>query len=541
VGEVLVGTGRRTTQPWWPAVGARHLWTGAVAGVVAGALTAAALSSSGPALVPTRAALAAEAPAPSAVGGAAALAVPDTLPAPADGWRAAVLASTARVRTEGVAPATAVSGLLTFRGSATRSFHGTGPVPARAALDWSYPDRAMCGTSTVGEETTQWCGSGWTGQPAVVERDGRTWVVVGAYDRAVHFVDAETGTDVLPPFPTGDIIKGSVTVDPDGYPIVYTGSRDGRYRAIAIDGDAPRELWSLTAADATGPTRWNDDWDGAGLVLDDRLVVGGENSRLFVVQLNRGYDGDGRVTIDPEVLWDAAGWDDALLADVGDANVSFESSVTVVDGTAYLVNSGGLVQGWDLSALDRGEAPTRTFRYWVGDDADATIVAGDDGLLYVGVEHERGTARSAEVGQVVALDPGSPDDPLVWSFHDPQARPGQVAGAWGTPALHDDVVIVPLTGGALVGLDRRNGAVRWQLDLGDHLWSSPVVVDDVLIQGDCAGALHAFDLPPDGPPTSRWTVALGGCIESTPAVWAGRAYVGTRAGRLHAVAAAPAG
>ena len=36
-------------------------------------------------------------------------------------------------------------------------------------------------------------GTGWTGEPAVFERDGRTWVVFGAYDRALHFVDADTG------------------------------------------------------------------------------------------------------------------------------------------------------------------------------------------------------------------------------------------------------------------------------------------------------------------------------------------------------------
>ena len=39
-------------------------------------------------------------------------------------------------------------------------------------------------------------GSGWTGQPAVFDRDGRTWVVFGAYDRQIHFVDYETGEDI---------------------------------------------------------------------------------------------------------------------------------------------------------------------------------------------------------------------------------------------------------------------------------------------------------------------------------------------------------
>ena len=90
------------------------------------------------------------------------------------------------------------------------------------------------------------------GEPAVFERDGRTWVVFGAYDRAIHFVDADTGQDIIPPFPTGDMIKGSVTIDPQGYPIVYSGSRDNYLRAIAFDRPQPTELWSLSA-DAVSP------------------------------------------------------------------------------------------------------------------------------------------------------------------------------------------------------------------------------------------------------------------------------------------------
>ena len=74
------------------------------------------------------------------------------------------------------------------------------------------------------------------------QADGRTWVVFGAYDRAIHFVDADTGQDIIPPFPTGDIIKGSVTIDPQGYPIVYSGSRDNYLRAIAFDRPQLRQL-----------------------------------------------------------------------------------------------------------------------------------------------------------------------------------------------------------------------------------------------------------------------------------------------------------
>lgn len=425
--------------------------------------------------------------------------------------------------------------LLTFRGNATRTFHGTGPIGVDATVRWSYPSTQLCADSTVGNETTQWCGTGWTGQPAVIQREGRTWVVVGAYDRAVHFIDGDTGQAIIPPFVTGDIIKGSVTVDPDGYPIVYSGSRDGSYRAIAFDGSAPRELWSLSAADATGPTLWNDDWDSAGLVVDNHLVVGGENSRLFVARLERGYDDQGMVTLSGTVVADVAGWDQELLDGVGDQNVSIEGSVAIHGGVVYFANSGGLVQGWSLASLTNPAVePERVFRWWSGDDTDATVVIDPaDGHLIVASEWERHTERSRTVGQVVRLDPSHPTDPLVWSFTDPSAAAGvEVAGVWATPALWRDQVIVPTTSGVLFGLDSKTGQRRWSRDLGDHLWSSPVVIDDVLIQGDCLGTIHAFDLDPTGPPAEKWHLELQGCVESTPAVWQGQLFVGTRAGRI---------
>jgi hypothetical protein len=65
---------------------------------------------------------------------------------------------------------------------------------------------------------------------------------------------------------------------------------------------------------------------------------------------------------------------------------------------------------------------------------------------------------------------------------------------------------------------------------------SPVVVNGVWLQGDCAGVLHAFDVrSPRTDPPELWSVELGGCIESTPAVWKGRIYVGTRAGFEYAL------
>jgi len=427
-----------------------------------------------------------------------------------------------------------VDGLLTFRGNPTRTYYGRGPMPSAPEILWRFPEEGgMCGESTVSGETTTWCGTGWTGQPAIFERDGRSWLTFGAYDHNVHFLDAATGDRMLPDLPTGDIIKGSVTIDPDGFPLLYTGSRDGFYRVVAFDRPTPEVLWELSA-EAVSPTLWNDDWDGAGLVLDDHLVLGGENSQLHVVKLQRAYAPDGQVTVEPRLVFNTPGWDDELLDAIGDENVSIESSVAVSERTVYFANSGGLVQGWDLGPLfDATGPPTRVFRFWTGDDTDATVVIDDEGMLYVASEWERHTDRSAEVGQLMKLDPTNPDDPVVWSVDDQGAS---VAGFWATPALYGDLVVAATNGGEVLGLDRATGAERWRFDLPGPTWQSPVVVDDVLVQGDCDGVLHGFDVSdPNRPPEELWQVELEGCIESTPAVWDGRLYVGARGGAFYAI------
>ena len=425
-----------------------------------------------------------------------------------------------------------VEGLLTFRGNPTRTYYGRGPVPTDPEILWTFPDRAMCSDSAVGGRIINWCGSGWTGQPAVFERDGQTWVALGAYSRNVHFLDFDTGERLLPDFRTGDIIKGSVTIDPDGYPLLYTGSRDNDYRVIAFDGAEPVELWALNAADVS-PTRWNNDWDGAGLVLRDHLLIGGENSQFHIVKLNRGYDEQGRVTVDPELVFNTPGWDDDLIAAVG-GNVSIENSVAVSGNVVYFANSGGLIQGWDISGLEHGLEVSQVFRYWAGDDIDATLVIDDEGMLYAGIEYERGTQRSHDIGQIIKLDPTKPpEDALLWGV---DQRPRLDSGVWATPGLHADLLIVPTDSGDVLGLDRFTGAERWRVELSGPTWASPVIVDDVWIQGDCGGTLHAFDVSDTTiEPPKLWEIGLNGCIESTPALWNGKVIVGTRAGFVHAV------
>lgn len=427
---------------------------------------------------------------------------------------------------------TEVPGLLTFRGNPTRSFHGTGPVPrTQPQILWRYPGEPMCGESREYNEVRTWCGTGWTGQPAVFEREGRTWVVFGAYDYGVHFVDAATGAEIIPPFMTGDIAKGAATVDPDGYPLVYIGSRDNKLRIIAIDGPEPRSLWSVDGQ--TDDRKWNNDWDAAPLVVNGHLIEGGENSWFYGFRLNRSYGPDGRVMVNPELVFRVPGFDDQVLADLGDSRVSLEASVSMSGDIAYLNSSGGLLQGWDLAPLRTGRGQVeRVFRFWTGDDSDATVVTDDEGYLYVGVEVDRDTSRVRELGQMLKIDPRL-DDPVVWSV---DVHGGPDTGTWSTPAVVDDLVVWPTKPGKVYGLDRATGAIRWTLNLPWGMLSSPAVVDEVLIVGDAGGTLRAWDISDRvNRPVALWEVPLGDMIESTPAVWEGRIYVGTRGGFVYAV------
>ena len=157
-------------------------------------------------------------------------------------------------------------------------------------------------------------------------------------------------------------------------------------------------------------------------------------------------------------------------------------------------------------------------------------------MLYVAAEFERRNARSQELGQLFKLDPTQDgEDALVWSVEENQ---GANTGIWGTPALHDGAVIFGSEGGQFRAVDQETGEDLWNIEgLGFHLWSSPVVVDDVLLMGDCFGSLHAFDASDiRNEPDKLWELQLDdGCIESTPAVWEGNIVVGTRRGGVYGI------
>ena len=316
---------------------------------------------------------------------------------------------------------------------------------------------------------------------------------IGAFDDHYHFLDAGTGVPSYPDLVTGDLAKGSATTDADGYPLYYAGSRDNQLRVVAMDRPQPTVLWQVDAHTSVPEPLWNDDWDGAPLQIGDYLLEGGENSWFYVIRLHRGYGPDGLVRVDPQIVAIERGWDDQLLRDLHDPppapDVSIEDSVAYRDGIVYFANSGGLVQGWDISDLLNGGTapPKRVFRFWTGDDTDASVVIDADGFLYVASEYQRFNERSKELGQLMKLDPRRPDDPVVWSIPATEIGFEGAGGSWSTPALYGDYVYFTTAAGRVLEVERSTGRIVWEEQINAPTIASPVVVDGTLAAGRLLG------------------------------------------------------
>jgi outer membrane protein assembly factor BamB len=442
---------------------------------------------------------------------------------------------------------TKFKGLTTFRGNATRNYYGEGPVPTHPVVRWRAPKSGgYCGTSSNLGVTKVWCGTGWTGQPNVIQhRNGSIELREGAYDGHYHFLNGATGQPYRSDLVTGDLAKGSATTDSDGYPLYYAGSRDNYFRIVALDrpGGTPTVLWKYNSR-SNPHLVWNDDWDGAALQVGDYLMEGCENSWFYIWKLNRHYDSNHLIQVDPQLKMLVPGYDSQLLHDLGDEDVSIENSVAydANRGVVYFGNSGGLVQGWDVSDIMKGGSHyKRVFRFWDGDETDASIVIDSQGYLYVGRHASfnvpsRPQTRDHQVGDLMKLDPTKPDDPVVWSVQIGGFAPD--GGLLGTPALYKGIVYATNTEGGVSAIDSKTGSMLWHQDLDGAVWSSPVPVDDRLIVADGAGGVNCFDITnPRTSPKLLWRVKLSdSTIESTPAVWHGWIWVGSRDGGIYGIA-----
>lgn len=216
---------------------------------------------------------------------------------------------------------TQLEGVITFHGNNYRDLAG-----------WGTADITEGKLTTVRTKRTgaigTWGGVAWTGQPLAVRwpaelrskmtalydefrnKENFTEVIIATLDGHVYFEELETGEKTRDAIKVGAPIKGSPSIDPRGYPILYVGQGVGPkggttddhmyFRAFSlIDG----KLLMKVGADSRDPFAYRgwQAYDSSPLIHagTDTLIQPGENGVIYVCKLNTNYDAaTGAVSMD---------------------------------------------------------------------------------------------------------------------------------------------------------------------------------------------------------------------------------------------------
>ena len=453
---------------------------------------------------------------------------------------------------------TALEGVITFRGGNLRQSGAYGTA-ALESSDFKVLWSQRIGSIDSGY--TRWTGVGWTGQPVLVRwpeelrrgmnidgafqnRNDLIEAIYGTLDGNIYFFEAATGKPTRPPIKLGFPIKGSVSVDPRGYPLLYVGQ--GISKANGKTGSIGWRVYSLIDQrelfflDGHDPLCLRDHgaFDGVCLVdgAADTAILGGENGLFYRIKLNTRFDRDAMtIAVSPSVT--TYRYKCAISGELG-----IENSVAAWGGYAWFADNSGLLTCFDLNAMQP---------VWLldaGDDTDASIALehGQDGrlALYTVNQVDKQGARGRCTMRRVDAMTGISD----WSFSVNCTSDGDNGGGgFASPAVgagaYADYVYFNICrtegGGTLFCFNKADGALMWQRDTGSASWSSPLLVyrpdgTGVLVVANATGRgmLRMYD-PATGKKLGG--VQLRGLIEASPAVFGDTLIVGTRDCRIYGI------
>jgi outer membrane protein assembly factor BamB len=451
---------------------------------------------------------------------------------------------------------TDVEGVLTFRGNHYRD------APSWGTADILEEKLDIVWTTTIGAvsgHNSWWPGAGWTGQPLLVHWPEETRRVMGidpalkekdlveviypVFDGNIYCLDLDNGQATREPIHVGYGFKGTASVDPRGYPLLYAGQglndtngRIGPFRYRIFDLIQNKEIAGIAGRDAVAFRSWGA-FDASALInwQSDTLLEPAENGLFYRVKLNTVFDpGTQTVSVDPQQT--------KLRYRVG-SNPSYgiESSPVAWRNLLYFSDNDGNIVCLDVNQL----AIIWVFR--AGDDSDATMVLEEteDGVfLYHGnTIDKRGRASPCQLRKIDALT-----GKLIWQHDVPCVYESYLnGGLLATPLIgrddFSDLVIFNVCkttshqAGTLLALNKDDGSVNWERSLEHYSWSSPVSVQSK--QGrtygifcDSAGIMHLFD-PLTGDDLD--TVSIGQNCEASPAVYQDMIVVGTYAQKIYGV------
>ena len=453
---------------------------------------------------------------------------------------------------------TQVPGVLVFRGNNARS------APAYGTAEVSEAKLQVAWTQDTGEvrgDGSYWPGAGWTGQPLLVNWPEATRKAMGYADEfandpdfteviyptftgVIYRLDLATGKQTRAPIDTGCGYKGTGSIDPRGYPLLYAGQglddMDGvncpwQYRVFDLIQNKQVAGWG-----GTDPAAPRKDWgafDSSALVngASDTLIEPAENGLVYKAKLNAKFDPVAKtVSVDPQLTR-------MEYRTPSSSKYGIESSAVAYRNLMFASDNDGNLICWDANTMAV---------VWVrdiGDDSDASMVLEEtpEGVfLYHGntLDHRGGTdaEQVTNLRKINALT-----GELVWEYkvptlHDSPNNGGLLATPLlGTGEISDLIIFnvsktSSLKAGDMVALDRKTGELVWKRHLKRYSWSSPVQITSTTgkaygIVTDSGGTMHLFD-PNTGADLS--TLSLGKNTEASPAVYGNMIVVASYARRI---------
>ncbi len=437
---------------------------------------------------------------------------------------------------------TSLEGITCFRGNNYRSSASYGFV------DVVEEKLEEVWTAKVGYIGT-WTGVGWTGQPAIVKWDDKVKnimninadkkqktdlkeVIYATLDGKIYFLDLDDGVPTRSPINSGAPFKGSVMVDPRGYPLLYAGEGiphgDGKIGYKIFDLINQSEKFYLDGLDKNRYRSWGA-FDSNGLLdaSSDTLIECGENGLLYRIKLNTQFDPDkGNIFIDPETIT-------YRYKPLKNNTIGVESSPVYYKNYIFFVDNAGYLQCVDLNTLKP---------VWirnVTDDTDSTMVLEDDGtgvFLYTACEVDlQGSNGYSYIRKINALT-----GKLIWEKSYKCVYDSLNGGALASPVLGkgdiSNLVIFNIAKtdnsvvGKIVALYKDTGEEAWCIDHPYYCWSSPVDLytkggKSYLIICDSGAFMHLLDgISGD----ILDTIAVYGNVEASPAIYDDMIVVGTR-------------
>ena len=474
---------------------------------------------------------------------------------------------------------TSLQGIVTFRGNNYRdsASYGTANVTTgQLSILWSVPT----GSIKKGEGTGSWTGSGWTGQPLIVQwpddlkqimnlkadkksESDLKEIIYPCLDGNIYFLDLKDGSYTRPVIHSGGgPFKGTGSIYPNGIPMLFVGHGDGAAGKQAVKARLyslidQSQLYTFGAKTDPNALRSWHAYDSSALfdVGSDTIIEPGENGLLYTIKLNTQFNkADGTLSVNPglpiKYRYTSPNYKDASANTTKTRWYGMEDSAVAWSHYLYVADNGGSLMCIDLNTMKL---------VWVQscqDDTNTSPVfeeSPEDGTCYIYIStslHLTATGSSdPRKGSIPVWKINAATGEIVWES---QKYPcytvnGVSGGVQATPVLGkndiSNLVIYPIartptpSAGILVALDKKTGAEVWKTPFQNYSWSSPVAVytpagKSYIVECDSVGHMDLIE-GTTGKVVS--TVNLGTNIEASPAVFGNTIVVGTRGQKIFAV------